>query len=147
MLPLSGDRAGGPVGLPEVKLGLLPGAGGTQRLPRLIGAERALDFILSGDPIPGPAAFELGIVDAVADGDIVDAGIEFAKNTIAQGSPVRRIRDESEVVAADRGRPEIFESARKNAARRMRKRFAPEMIIQCVEAAAMPACASKPNVS
>jgi 3-hydroxyacyl-CoA dehydrogenase len=124
-----------PVGLPEVKLGLLPGAGGTQRLPRLIGAERALDFILSGDPIPGPAAFELGIVDAVADGDIVDAGIEFAKNTIAQGSPVRRIRDESEVVAADRGRPEIFESARKNAARRMRKRFAPEMIIQCVEAA------------
>ena len=63
-----------PVGLPEVKLGLLPGAGGTQRLPRLIGAEKALNFILSGDPIPGPVARELGIVDDVADGDIVDAG-------------------------------------------------------------------------
>ena len=124
-----------PVGLPEVKLGLLPGAGGTQRLPRLIGAEKALDFILSGDPIPGPQAKELGIVDAVADGDVVDAGIAFAQNIIDQGSPVRRIRDESEVVAQDRHNPEIFENARKKAARRMRKRFAPEMIIQCVEAA------------
>lgn len=124
-----------PVGLPEVKLGLLPGAGGTQRLPRLIGAEKALDFILSGDPIPGPRACELGIADEVVEGDIVAGGIAFAQNIIAQGSPVRRIRDESDVVARDRDRPEIFEAARKNSARRMRKRFAPEMIIQCVEAA------------
>ena len=124
-----------PVGLPEVKLGLLPGAGGTQRLPRLIGAEKALDFILSGDPIPGPQARELGIVDAVADGDIVEAGIAFAQQVIADGGKVRRIRDEIDIVVADRDRPEIFEAARKNAARRMRKRFAPEMIIQCVEAA------------
>ena len=62
-----------PVGLPEVKLGLLPGAGSTQRLPRLIGAEKALDFILSGDPIPGPAAVEMGIADQLAEGDIVEA--------------------------------------------------------------------------
>jgi len=124
-----------PVGLPEVKLGLLPGAGGTQRLPRLIGAAKALDFILSGDPIPGPQAAELGIVDEVAEGDIVAAGIAYAEKIIAAGSPIRRIRDEDDIVAADRGKPEIFENARKNAARRMRKRFAPEMIIQCVEAA------------
>jgi 3-hydroxyacyl-CoA dehydrogenase len=124
-----------PVGLPEVKLGLLPGAGGTQRLPRLIGAEKALEFILSGDPIPGPQACELGIVDEVAAGDVVAAGIDFAKDIVAKGSRIRRIRDESDVVLADRGRPEIFAAARANAARRMRKRFAPEMIIQCVEAA------------
>jgi 3-hydroxyacyl-CoA dehydrogenase len=124
-----------PVGLPEVKLGLLPGAGGTQRLPRLIGAEKALDFILSGDPIPGPEARELGIVDEVADGDIVEAGIAFAQKVVADGGKIRRIRDESDIVAADRDRPELFDAARKNAARRMRKRFAPEMIIQCVEAA------------
>jgi 3-hydroxyacyl-CoA dehydrogenase len=124
-----------PVGLPEVKLGLLPGAGGTQRLPRLIGAEKALGFILSGDPIPGPEAVELGIADELIEGDIVAGGIAFAEKIIAQGSPIRRIRDESEIVARDRDRPEIFEAARKNAARRMRKRFAPEMIIQCVEAA------------
>ncbi len=124
-----------PVGLPEVKLGLLPGAGGTQRLPRLIGAEKALDFILSGDPIPGPVARELGIVDEVADGDIVDAGIAFARNIVAQGSPIKRVRDESDKLEADRGNAELFDNARKQAARRMRKRFAPEMIIQCVEAA------------
>ena len=56
-----------PVGLPEVKLGLLPGAGGTQRLPRLIGAEKALSFILSGDPIPGPAAVQMGIADHLSE--------------------------------------------------------------------------------
>ena len=124
-----------PVGLPEVKLGLLPGAGGTQRLPRLIGAEKALDFILSGDPIPGPQAVEMGIADELAEGDVVAAGISFAEKVVAEGGKVRRIRDESAVVEADRDRPEIFDAARKSAARRMRKRFAPEMIIQCVEAA------------
>ena len=76
-----------PVGLPEVKLGLLPGAGGTQRLPRLIGAEQALNFILSGDPIPGPKAQQLGIVDDVFDGDIVEAGIKYAQDLIAKGGP------------------------------------------------------------
>ena len=109
-----------PVGLPEVKLGLLPGAGGTQRLPRLIGAEKALDFMLSGDPIPGPAAVAMGIADELADGDIVSAGINFATNLIAQGSPVRRIRDEEEIVSQARGNAEIFDNARKNAARKMR---------------------------
>ena len=124
-----------PVGLPEVKLGLLPGAGGTQRLPRLIGAEKALDFILSGDPIPGPQATELGITDEVATGDVVDAAIEFAQKIIQAGGKVRRIRDEISVVEKDRDNQEIFENARKSSARKMRNRFAPEMIIQCVEAA------------
>ena len=124
-----------PVGLPEVKLGLLPGAGGTQRLPRLIGAEKALDFILSGDPIPGPQATELGITDEVAAGDIVQAGMEFAQKIIDQGANVRRIRDETAIIEKDRDNQEMFETARKTSARRMRNRFAPEMIIQCVEAA------------
>ena len=124
-----------PVGLPEVKLGLLPGAGGTQRLPRLIGAAKAMDFMITGDPIPGPEAKELGIVDAVVEGDIVDGAIKFANEVIANGSKVRRIRDETSVIEQDRGNEEIFEAARKTAARKMKKRFAPEMIIQCVEAA------------
>ena len=123
------------VGLPEVKLGLLPGAGGTQRLPRLVGAEKALNFMLSGDGIPGPAAKELGIVDEVADGDVVEAAIAFAQNLVSEGGAVRRIRDEENMLIADRERPEIFDNARKDAARKMKKRFAPEMIIQCVEAA------------
>ena len=124
-----------PVGLPEVKLGLLPGAGGTQRLPRLIGAEKALSFILSGDPIPGPAAVQMGIADHLSEGDIVEDGLSFASDIIAKGSPIRRIRDEEEIVRQARDNAEIFDNARKNAARKMRKRFAPEMIVQCVEAA------------
>ncbi len=124
-----------PVGLPEVKLGLLPGAGGTQRLPRLIGAEKALQVMLSGDPVPAPQARALGIVDEVIEGDIVDGAIEYARRVVADGARLRKIRDENERIAADRDNPEIFAEARKNAARRMRGRFAPEMIIQCVEAA------------
>jgi 3-hydroxyacyl-CoA dehydrogenase len=126
---------GAPVGLPEVKLGLLPGAGGTQRLPRLIGAERALEFILSGDPIAAPRARELGIVDAVIEGDIVDGAVDFARKVVADGGKLRKIRDEDNRIAADRDNQEIFADARKRSARRMRGRFAPEMIIQCVEAA------------
>lgn len=126
---------GAPVGLPEVKLGLLPGAGGTQRLPRLIGAEQALQFILTGDPIPAPRALELGIVDAVSDGPVLDGAIAFARQVLAEGGRVRKIRNERDRVAADRDNPEIFAAARRDAARRMRGRFAPEMIIQCVEAA------------
>jgi len=124
-----------PVGLPEVKLGLLPGAGGTQRLPRLIGAEKALGFILSGDPIPAPAAKSFGIVDDVVEGDVVEGGIAFAQQVLADGGKTRKIRDESSKVEADRGNEQIFADARAQAARRMRGRFAPEMIIQCVEAA------------
>jgi 3-hydroxyacyl-CoA dehydrogenase len=124
-----------PVGLPEVKLGLLPGAGGTQRLPRLIGAEKALAFMLSGDPIPAPEAKRLGIVDDVVEGDVVGGAIAFARQVLAEGGRLRKIRDESERVEADRDNPEIFAEARRNAARRMRGRFAPEMIVQCVEAA------------
>ncbi|MEM1433467.1 MAG: 3-hydroxyacyl-CoA dehydrogenase NAD-binding domain-containing protein [Pseudomonadota bacterium] len=124
-----------PVGLPEVKLGLLPGAGGTQRLPRLIGAEKALNFILTGDPIPAPAAQELGIVDAVIDGDLLEGATAFVDDLIARGSPTRKIRNETSMVEADRDNPEVFDAARKLAARKMRGRFAPEMIIQCVEAA------------
>ena len=123
------------VGLPEVKLGLLPGAGGTQRLPRLIGAEKALEIILSGDPVPAGKAKDLGIVDEVMDGDVVEGAIAFAKKVLADGGRTRKIRDEVEKVEADRGNEQIFADARALAARRMRGRFAPEMIIRCVEAA------------
>jgi 3-hydroxyacyl-CoA dehydrogenase len=125
-----------PVGLPEVKLGLLPGAGGTQRLPRLIGAEKALKFILSGDPIPGPVAKQLGIVDdVIEDADFLAGALTWARKAVADGKGKKRIRDDDSVVKQDRGNTEVFENARKDAARKMRGRFAPEMIIQCVEAA------------
>ncbi|MBM4204510.1 MAG: 3-hydroxyacyl-CoA dehydrogenase [Gammaproteobacteria bacterium] len=123
------------VGLPEVKLGLLPGAGGTQRLPRLIGAEKALKFMLSGDGIPAPQAKILGIVDAVIEGDIVAGAVKFAQDLIGRGSPTRKIRNETKMIDPDRGNQNVFVEARQQVARTMRGRFAPEMIIQCVEAA------------
>ena len=78
------------VGLPEVKLGLLPGAGGTQRLPRLVGVEKALDMIVSGNPISASEALELGVIDELVDGDLTAAGIAFAEKLIADGKGARR---------------------------------------------------------
>ncbi len=124
-----------PVGLPEVKLGLLPGAGGTQRLPRLIGAKAALEAILTGAPILAPAALKLGIVDDVTEGDVVDAAMVFADKLIADGCPLRKIRELEDVIAADRGDNSIFDNARALNQKRSRNQFAPEMIVQCVEAA------------
>jgi len=124
-----------PVGLPEVKLGLLPGAGGTQRLPRLIGAEAGVAAILSGDPIFAPKALELGIVDEVTEGDVVEAAFGFAEKLIADGCPTRKIRELTDVIEKDRGKPEIFAKARAGVMKTRRNQFAPEMIIQCVEAA------------
>ena len=72
-------------GLPEIKLGLLPGAGGTQRLPRLIGIAPALDIILSGDYVGTDRARELGFLDAVVEGDLVEGAIAFANELIAEG--------------------------------------------------------------
>ena len=123
------------VGLPEVKLGLLPGAGGTQRLPRLVGAEEALNFMLTGQGVLAPQAQALGIVDEIAQPDqLIDAAIAMAIDKAAKGE-TRKIRDESDKVSADQGNQEIFSHARKLAARQMRGHFAPEMIIKCVEAA------------
>ena len=78
------------VGLPEVTLGLLPGAGGTQRLPRLIGVEAALDMITSGKPISAQKALQLGVIDEIAAGELVDAAVTLAKLVVAEGRPIRR---------------------------------------------------------
>jgi 3-hydroxyacyl-CoA dehydrogenase len=81
------------LGLPEIKLGLIPGAGGTQRLPRLIGMAKALPMILSGEPIDAKAALDFGLVDAIAGGDVTAAAIAFARKLVADKRPLRRARD------------------------------------------------------
>jgi 3-hydroxyacyl-CoA dehydrogenase len=124
------------LGLPEVKLGILPGAGGTQRLPRLVGVEKALDMITTGEPVGAKAAHDLGLVDAVvAEGDLKSAAIEFAKGLIAAGKPLRKIRDEDGKLVAARARPELFAEARKVAAKRFRNFKAPQLCVDAVEAA------------
>ncbi|MDG1233410.1 MAG: 3-hydroxyacyl-CoA dehydrogenase NAD-binding domain-containing protein [Pseudomonadales bacterium] len=124
-----------PVGLPEVKLGLLPGAGGTQRLPRLIGAQAAVQAIVSGNPITAPDALTMGIVDRVASGDIVDDAIAYAQEIMSAGGATRKIRDLEDKISADRGNTALFEQFAANLDKTHRGQFAPAQIIQCIEAA------------
>ncbi len=127
---------GARLGLPEVKLGLLPGAGGTQRLPRLTGVEAALDMIVSGELKPAEAALALGIVDAVAAGDVVAAAVAHAEKLAAAGKPPQKTRDLGGKIEAAKAKPELFANYRKETARRFRGYEAPQRCIDCVEAAA-----------
>jgi len=123
------------LGLPEVKLGLLPGAGGTQRLPRVVGAQKALQMIVSGEPIPAAEALSVGLLDEIAEGDLTAAAVAFAGKVVAEGRPLRKIRDLEDKIADARGRPEIFAEFRKSVARQTRGFRAPEACIKAVEAA------------
>lgn len=122
------------VGLPEVKLGLLPGAGGTQRLPRLVGPAVALDMMVSGSPIGAARAVELGIVDCLAgEGRLREDATAFARSIV--GQPVVLVRDRQDRVDPYRGKPELFAEFRKKNARAFRGFKAPENIVRAIEAA------------
>jgi 3-hydroxyacyl-CoA dehydrogenase len=124
---------GAKVGLPEVQIGILPGAGGTQRLPRLIGPKAALDMIVSGRHVAAEEAHRLGIIDEVVpEAQLRDAAIAFARR-VADRRPLPRIRDNDEKLAE--GTPDLFETTRKSIARRARNQRAPYACIEAVEAA------------
>ena len=123
-------------GLPEVNLGLLPGAGGTQRLPRIVGVEKALELITGGDHVPAPQCLEMGLLDEMAGEDSLEAdALAFARRIVAEGRPLKRIRDNDENLESAKGKPEIFSEFRAKHARKFRGFEAPEAIIQCIEAA------------
>ena len=115
------------VGLPEVTLGLLPGAGGTQRLPRLIGIQAALDMITSGKPISAQKALQLGAIDEIATGDLVNAALVFARIILNEGRSIRRTK--ALTVNAE---PSIsFDALERDVAKKYRGLIAP---VQCVKA-------------
>src|SRR5437867_3105519 len=122
-------------GLPEVKLGLLPGAGGTQRLPRVVGVEKGLQMMVSGDPIGADEALRAGLTDEIVDGDLNTAGVAFAEKVLDEQRPLRKIRDLTDKIATARSKPEIFAEFRKSVARQTRGFRAPESIVKAVEAA------------
>jgi 3-hydroxyacyl-CoA dehydrogenase len=108
-------------GFPEIKLGLIPGAGGTQRLPRLSGVEAALEAILSGAPFGAKQALEWGVVDTLAEeGKLREGALAFARKVIDTHMPLRKIRDLNDKIEAARGHPEIFDKIRREYARRYR---------------------------
>jgi 3-hydroxyacyl-CoA dehydrogenase len=123
-------------GFPEIKIGLFPGAGGTQRLPRLVGVEKALDIILAGTPFGASQAKEYGVVDEIVEeGKLRDGALAFARKVIDTNMPLRRIRDMNEKVEAARGQPEIFDQIRRDNARKFRGFEAWEAAIAAVKAA------------
>jgi len=118
--------------LPEVKLGLLPGAGGTQRLPRALGLARALEMIVSGNPIEARSAAGTPLVDNVIEGDLLEGACAFAERLVAERRPLRKLRD----LPARVDSPEtFFAEARKKVAREHRGYPAPAKCIDAVEAA------------
>ncbi len=119
--------------LPEVKLGILPGSGGTQRLPRIVAVAKAIEMMTTGNPIPAEKALELGLVDEVAQGDLLETAMAFAKKLVAGGKGPRRVRDMAAKIEGDT--KAFFAQAREQVAKASRGYPAPLEIVACAEAA------------
>ncbi|BBN94474.1 3-hydroxyacyl-CoA dehydrogenase [Deinococcus grandis] len=119
------------LGLPEVKLGVLPGAGGTQRLPRVVGAQKALEMMLSGNPIKATEGQEVGLIDRLIDGDLLSGAVAFARE-VAAARPLPRISERG----VDGAAPEVFAAARQGIKKSHRGQLSPELIIDLAEMAA-----------
>ncbi len=125
-------KPGSRVGLPEVKLGILPGAGGTQRLPRLIGVERSIELICTGDMVDAEEALELGVIDAFSTGDLREDTIAFTRNLLAGNAELVKVRDRSDKITDID--PAIFDKARAYWAKKKRGFMAHQNCIAAVQA-------------
>ncbi len=121
------------VGQPEVKLGIIPGAAGTQRLPRLAGIAKAVEMCSDGNPMAAPEAFELGIIDKLIEGDLLTGALAFAHEIVAK--PLPKTRERNNKLGAPEQNAPIFAAARENARRKYRGLIAPLAAIDAVEAA------------
>ena len=123
-------------GLPEVNLGLLPGAGGTQRLPRIVGAQKALVMMTCGEHVPANKCYEMALVDEMAnENQLEEDAIVFANKIVSEGRPLVKVRDADEKIKSDKGNDALFSDFRKAISRKTRGFLAPEYNIQCIEAA------------
>jgi 3-hydroxyacyl-CoA dehydrogenase len=123
---------GAQLALPEVKLGILPGAGGTQRMPRAIDVRAALELIVSGNPVASDRA-PAGLIDELVRGELLQEALGFARRVVAERRPLRKLRDEKAKLAGDAGT--LFAEARQRVAKESRGFPAPPRIVDCVEAA------------
>lgn len=122
------------LGLPEVKLGVLPGAGGTQRLPRVVGAPKALEMMLSGNPIKATEAKSLGLVNELVEGDLLAGAVKFAQ-AHADARPLPRISERS----VDGASPELFMQARQALKKTHKGQLSPGYIVDLTEIASTKA--------
>ena len=123
------------LGQPEVNLGIIPGAEGTQRLPRLVGVERAIEMCATGKPVAAGDALQAGLIDRIVDGDLLDGATAFAKEVTARPGPHPRTRDRSEALGSPDANAAAFAAGRELAARVRRNQIAPLVAIEAIEAA------------
>jgi 3-hydroxyacyl-CoA dehydrogenase len=125
---------GAALGLPELTLGIIPGAGGTQRLPRLVPFEAAADMMLSSKPVGAMQAKKIGLVDQVVKGNVTDGAMAFAQKLVAAGNGPRKTRERS-VIGAEKV-AETLQSKRAQIAKTMRNRQSPIKLLEALQAAA-----------
>jgi 3-hydroxyacyl-CoA dehydrogenase len=123
------------IGQPEVNLGIIPGAEGTQRLPRLVGVAMALEMCVSGKPVKAPEALAAGLVDKVIEGDLIDGAVAFARDAAARGTATKT-RDRTDRLGTPEANAPLFEEARTRAAATRRRQIAPLKAVDAIEAAA-----------
>jgi 3-hydroxyacyl-CoA dehydrogenase len=124
---------GSQVGQPEVKLGLIPGGGGTQRLPRLVGVQKAVQLCTEGNPIKVEEAIQLGLIDKLMEGDLLAGAVAFARGAI--GKPIPKTRERDEKLGAQQGNNAIFAAAREEVRMKQRAPRAALAAIDAIEAA------------
>src|SRR5262249_24286943 len=123
------------VGQPEVKLGLIPGADGTQRLPRLAGVAKAAEMCASGEPVKAADALRAGILDRVVDGDLLQGAVAFAREVADRGGPPRKTRDLSDKLGERAAAVQALHAVREAIRKRARGLIAPVKAIDAIEAA------------
>ena len=121
------------VGQPEVKLGIIPGAAGTQRLPRLAGIAKAVEMCVEGHPIQAEDAWKCGILDQLVEGDLLAGAVTFAK--WVAGNPVRKTRDRTDKLGSPEENAAIFSAGREAARKKYRGMIAPLAVVDAIEAA------------
>lgn len=124
------------MGQPEVNLGIIPGAEGTQRLPRLVGVERAVAMCVSGKPITARDALDAGLVDRIVDGDLRDGAIAFAREVAASGGTIPRTRERKDKLGTPESNGPLYAAGRELAAKTRRNMLAPRLVVDAIEAAA-----------
>ncbi|HTW67889.1 MAG TPA: 3-hydroxyacyl-CoA dehydrogenase NAD-binding domain-containing protein [Bryobacteraceae bacterium] len=124
------------IGQPEVNLGIIPGAEGTQRLPRLVGVAAAVDLCVSGKPIRAPEALKLGLIDRVIEGDLLKGAVHFAREIAKEGAPLRKTSELSEKLGSEWVDASIYVAGRDQARRTRRNMLAPLKVVDAIEAAA-----------
>ena len=123
------------VGQPEVNLGIIPGAEGTQRLPRLVGVAAAVDLCVSGKPIRAPEALKLGLIDRVIEGDLLTGAVAFAREIADQGGALRKTRELTDKLGSEFVNAPIFVAGRDQARKTRRNMLAPLKVVDAIEAA------------